>query len=70
MAEMTQREMASLGGVARLAAMTPGQKTAHARKMLKARWKQHQADVARAKRLKARKAGRIAKASRKGNRGT
>jgi hypothetical protein len=69
MAEMTQKQMASMGGVARAEQMTPEAKTAHATKMLDARWKQHRADVAKAKREKARAKGRIAAASRKANRG-
>ena len=69
MAEMTQKEMAAMGGVARAEAMSPEAKTAHAQKMLDARWQRHRADVARKKRLKARKAGRVAAASRKQNRG-
>jgi hypothetical protein len=62
MAEMTQKEMAAMGGREKAAKMTPEERRLMGQRMAHARW----GDVKRAKRLKARKAGRVAKASRKG----
>jgi hypothetical protein len=66
MAEMTQKAMAAMGGRAKAAGMSAEQKAEMGKRMAHARW----GDAKRAKRLRARKAGRIASASRKANRGT
>ena len=63
---MKQSDMARMGGLARAKSLTPWQASAAGRKAAMKRW----GDVKRAKRLAARKAGRIAAASRKKNRGT
>ena len=56
------------GGIATAAAMTADERKIKSLKMLAARWQNVRADRARAARLKARKKGRIAAASRKANR--
>jgi hypothetical protein len=60
---MDTKDAGRMGGAAKAANMTPEQKTDMGRKMAAARW----GSIARAKRSASRKAGRMAKESRKRN---
>jgi hypothetical protein len=73
MAVVDTKDAGKLGGDERARVLTHSQRSEIAKQGGEARWAnaraKARADLARAKRLKARKAGRIASASRKANRG-